>query len=198
MFVLKMGQTNHNPISFHYVSFWCLCGHARNLANSPSSRGMVLKRLMDSHGMGWMTITHASIYNRSYQVDSIIYIYSMWCFNDIPMMVKSHEDAMKMWKTHGFRRNVHKWIQPYTTCLGFPHLWDSFFPGAIHVNPMVTRPWSPGRGGAFTPGPVAGVAGVAGVAVAVRLHGGSSDAMLQRHLGWAQALKHWATWPGWN
>ena len=59
------------------------------------------------------------------------------------------------------------------------------------------NPWSPLRG-RLTPGPVAGVAGVAGVAVAVRLHGGSSDAMLRRHLGWAEALKHWATWPGWN
>ncbi|CAL1142197.1 unnamed protein product [Cladocopium goreaui] len=51
--------------------------------------------------------------------------------------------------------------------------------------------WRHVRRSAFL-GPVAGVAGVAGVAVAVRLHGGSSDAMLQRHLSWAQALKHWA------
>eukprot|EP00435_Cladocopium_sp_Y103_P061166 s1818_g22.t2 len=41
--------------------------------------------------------------------------------------------------------------------------------------------------------PVPSASAFRGHAVAVRLHGGSSDAMLQRHLGWAQALKRSAT-----
>jgi hypothetical protein len=121
------------------------------------------------------------------------------------MMVKSHQDAMKNpiisdmldvenpWFSKENRPQMDATIY---NLLDFPHLRDSFPPGnpcESHGNSTM-EPLT----GRLTPGPVAGVAGVAGVAVAVRLHGGSSDAMLRRHLGWAQALKHWATWPGWN
>ena len=93
-----------------------------------------------------------------------------------------------MWKTHGFRRRiVHKWIQPYTTFLIF-HIYGTVSPGQS-MEPLTGAPYA--RSGRRC-------RRRRRVAVAVRLHGGSSDAMLQRHLSWAQALKHWATWPGWN
>ena len=165
-FVLKMGQTNHNPISFHYVSFWCLCGHARNLANSPSSWGMVLKRLMDSHGMGWMTITHASIYIYiyiSYQIDSIIFhMMFQWYSHDGEIPWRCHgkkpiiSDMLDVENPWFSKENRPQMDTTIYNLLDFPHLWDSF-PRAIHGAPyggalrQVRSPVSPASPGSPWP-----------------------------------------------